>query len=896
MNRWIPLAAVAIALHAAPAAPQAGRGDVDAALEVSGRHALTAVRVAQPPTIDGRLDDPAWAAAPMATDFVQRMPDVGSPASERTEVRVLYDDQNIYVGVRLNDSRPDSIVAPLARRGQSPYSDWFSVGLDTYHDRQTAFVFAVNPRGVKRDQRISNDRSVDPDWDGVWDVATRIDANGWTAELRIPLSQLRFQVADAAGGQDDHGAGAEASPWGINFSRTIARRDELSHWSPTPPDAAGTVSRYGELHGLRGLRPPRRLELRPYTVARLTRAPGNPESPFYRANEVFGSAGLDMSYGITSGLTLTATVNPDFGQVEGDPAVVNLTAFESFFQEKRPFFTEGSEVFDTGWPRLFHSRRIGRAPRGSPPAAAVHSQGPEATTILGAAKVTGRVGDGWSVGLLSALTSAERARFVDADGQAGRAPIEPLTHYAVARATRDFQDGGTVVGAIVTATHRRLDHEPLRLALPGTAWSGGVDGRLRFGGGDYQVSGALQGSYVRGSSAAIDRLQRAPARYFQRPDAHHVEYDPTREALGGYSGSAAIQKLGGGGWRWSSDVSVVSPGFEINDLGFGFESDRIDLSSSIRYENHRPGRVFQNWRLGGGTSRHWTFGGERDDATITLSGGAQLRSRWGANVWYMRHWGGHRATSLRGGPSLLYPGRHMGSFDVQSDRRRPVHFTADNYWEIEDGTGSGTLTFRSSVALRSGNRLTSSLRPALTRRVDRSQYVTARLVGDRTHHIVGRLDQTTASLTARLDYTFTPTLSLEMYAQPFISAGQYSEFRTVRDPRAVDFDQRFHTFTPQEIATEARPDGSRIHRVDLTGDGTADLSFGDPGFNRTSLRSNLLLRWEYRPGSALFVVWSQNRSGFEPDGRLRLGRDAADLLGAPGTNVFLIKFSHWFGL
>jgi hypothetical protein len=896
MNRSILLIAAALALNAPALQSQttaSGRPAAEATATdaTSSRPAVAAVRALEPPTIDGRLDDRAWADAIVASDFVQRAPDAGAPASERTEVRVLYDDHNIYIGARLYDSRPDSIVAPLARRGQNPYSDWFSVGLDTYHDRQSAFVFMVNPRGVKRDLRISSDRVVDADWEGVWDVATRIQPDGWTAEIRIPLSQLRFQV------EDGYPAGAaNGTVWGVNFSRTLARRDEVSHWAPTPPDAAGTVSRYGELHGLEGLRPPRRLELRPYTVARLTRAPGDPASPFHRANDVGGAVGLDMSYGITPALTLTATVNPDFGQVEADPAVVNLTAFESFFQEKRPFFTEGSEIFEAGWPQLFHSRRIGRAPRGPLPPDATHRQAPEATTILGAAKLTGRVADGWSVGLLSALTAGEHARYVDAEGAERRAPVEPLTAYTVARVTRDFSDGGTVLGGIFTATHRRLDHDPLRLLLPGAAYTGGLDARHRFGGGDYQVTGALQGSWVEGSDSAIARLQRAPARYFQRPDAHHVEYDPTRESLGGYSARAGVQKLGGGNWRWSSDLHVLSPGFEINDLGFGFESDRVYQGNSIRYEQHRAGRVLQNWRLGGGTGGWWSFGGEREDVTITLHGNAQLLNRWSGSAWYMRHWGGHQPSSLRGGPALFYPARHMGTFDVGSDRRKPLHFTAGNYWEIEDATGSHTLTLRSTLSLRTGTRLTTSLRPAVTRTAETAQYVTRRVVDERGYHLLGRLDQTTVSLTGRLDFTLTPTLSLELYAQPFISAGQYTDFRTVRDPRNPDFDQRFHTFSPQEISTEARPDGSRIHRVDLTGDGTPDFSFVDPSFNRRHLRSNSVLRWEYRPGSSLFLVWSQNRSGFDPDGSLRFIRDAGELFGSPGTNVLLIKVSHWFGL
>jgi hypothetical protein len=846
---------VAASACAAPAPAQTSPPD--------SARVLPAARTAEPPTLDGRLDDPAWAGAPVASGFTQARPDPGAPATERTEVRVLYDDGALYVAARLYDARPDSVVGRLARRDQDVYSDWFAVGVDSHHGRRTAFVFAVNPRGVKRDVRIHDDGGEDAGWDAVWEAATRTDSLGWTAELRIPLSQLRFRP------------GAGERSWGINFERRIARRDERAHWAPLPPDAAGVVSRYGTLAGLRDLRPPRHLEVQPYSVARLVRAPGAADDPFHRALEASRSAGADLRYGISSSFTLTATLNPDFGQVEADPSEVNLTAFESYFEEKRPFFTEGAEIFDAGWPQLFYSRRIGRAPQGRLPRGAVFSDAPEASTILGAVKLTGRTAGGWSVGLLDAVTAPEYARYVDGEGEAGRARVEPLTHYAVARAARDFRRGGSTLGAILTATHRRLGQGGEGDLLRAAAYAGGVDGRHRFGGGNHELSGALLGSFLRGSEAAIARVQRAPGHAFQRPDAHHLEYDSTRTSLGGTSARLGVGRIGGGPWRWQLYGQAHSPGFELNDLGFHPGSDELRQFVSVGYEQHHPGRLFRRWTLEAAQMSDWTFGGERQDAAAQLYASFQLRSHWGGAAWYMRHAGGLSTSVLRGGPAVVWPGRHMGSLSVHSDPRRPLSVRLRGHWEAEDATGGRERSLSASATLRAGERTTLSLRPAASRGTNPWQYVGTQAdagADGAPRYRVGRLEQTTASLTARLDHAFTPTLSLQLYAQPFLSAGDYSAFRELADPRARAFEARFRLLDADEVPPSS------------------------PDFNVRELRGNAVLRWEYRPGSTLFVVWSQGRRHFVPDGRFDAREGMGDLFRTPGTDVLLVKLSYWLGL
>jgi hypothetical protein len=882
-----------LAVALAPAALRAQSAVRPAAAE--GAAAVTAVRTAVAPAIDGRLDDAAWAAARPVSGFVQRRPDPGAQATQATEVRVLYDDQAIYVGARLLDTHPDSVVAQLARRDQEVYSDWFHVAIDSYDDRRTAFAFSVNPRGVKRDRLLFDDTREDAGWDAVWEVATRMDSLGWTAEFRIPLSQLRF-AADARAG-----AGGAEMTWGINFSRQIARRDEESFWSPIPPEAAGIVSRFGRLEGLRDLRPPRRLELQPYTVARLTRAPapvaaGQDGDPFHRPNDLFGSFGADLKYGLTPNLTLTATLNPDFGQVEADPSEVNLTAFETQFEEKRPFFAEGADIFQVAGPQLFYSRRIGRSPQGRVPAGASFSRAPESTTILGAFKLTGKTAAGWSVGLMNALTAAEEGRYLDQARVEHRSPVEPLTHYAVARVARDFQRGRSAVGGILTATNRDLDGAGELDFLRSAAYAGGLDGRHRFGGGDYQLSGSAHGSLVRGSPAAIALVQRAPGRWFHRPDADHLAFDPDRTGLAGYSARASLERIGGGSWRWGVGGHAHSPAFEVNDLGFHTAPDQTRLFARAGYERFRPGPRFRRWSAGLSGYSEQTFGGEPTDRAAQLDLSAQLHNQWGGSAWVMRHVAALAPDALRGGPALVRPARYMGSLNLYSDQRRPLGLRLSNFWVTEDGTEGYTLNTNVTAALRASNRLSLSLRPALNRHVNAWQYVGWRLVDGEPLYLLARLDQTTGSLTTRLDYTFTPELSLQLYAQPFVSAGGYADFRTVRDARAARFHDRFRTFGPAELLAEERPDGGRSFLLDLDADGRPEASFADPSFNFRQMRSNAVLRWEYRPGSTFFVVWSQGRTGRDPAGDLAWGRDVRQLLAAPGTNVLLLKLSYWLGL
>lgn len=890
------LLALLVAAPAAAQAPTATEGSSPASSTATGARSLRAAPATGPIRLDGRMDEAAWAAAEAATEFTESYPNAGGPARQRTEARVLFADGALLVGVRMFDAHPDSIAAQLARRDATGiFSDWVHVIIDSYHDRRTAFRFSVNPRGVKRDVFHFNDGNEDGGWDAVWEVGTAIDSLGWTAEYRIPLSQLRFATAEPAGGR----------VWGLQVMRDIARNESRDSWSAWTRDDNGFVSRFGTLTGLSGLGNPRRLELRPYTVAKLSRAPDADagRNPFYRASDPGMGFGGDVQYGITSNLTLTATFNPDFGQVEADPSQVNLTANEAFFSEQRPFFLEGMDLFrfglglgNGGGEQLFYSRRIGRLPqrRLSVPAGGFRDAA-ENTTILGAVKLTGRTPGGWALGMLSAVTAEEELAYrLPDDPQTQRAPVEPLTNYTVGRVRRDLRGGDSQVGAIVTATHRRID-DPALAFLPDAAYAGGFDARHRFAGGRWEANAWLLGSLVRGDTLAIQRRQLSPLRHFQRPDAEHVEYDPTRTSLSGMAAKAGISKVSGS-WRAGSDLTVRSPGFEVTDAGFQNEADMVLLGGYTGYQQNQAGRLFRSWSLftNGFGGSNWA--GDRQFTGFNVNGNFQLKNLWNGWAGIERSLDNVSSAPLRGGPLMRRPGAVNAWAGLNTDRRKKVQFSVDGSGWMEDDTDGHSYNVGTSVTWRPSARMDLSLRPSLYRSHGAWQYVATRTdaaTGER-RYVFSELDQNTASLTARLNYTFTPELTLQLYAQPFVAAGEYRGFQEVADPRARDFGERL-----RPLGDEVRPcDGE--YGVRPTADGCGDgagfaYTFGRPDFNVREFRTNAVLRWEYRPGSALFVVWQQNRSGFDPDGRFRLGRNAETLFREPATNVFQVKATYWIG-
>ncbi len=843
--------------------------------------------------IDGILDEAVWKLAEAATGFTQTAPNPGEPATEKTEVWVLYDDNAIYIGARMYDSAPDSIAATLFRKDGMGYSDWISVGFDSYNDKRTAFIFDVSPRGVRRDLMIFNDNQFDLSWDAVWEASANIDEEGWTAEMRIPLSQLRYN-----GDETD-----DERSWGINFLREIARKGENAFWSPIPPESSGFVSRSGRLEGISNLPESRRLEFLPYISGQLDRAPGNTENPFYSRNDFGSNIGADIKYGIGSNLTLTATINPDFGQVEVDPAVVNLTAFETFFPERRPFFLEGSEIFNFGYssnislgdePRILHTRRIGRAPRGRAPGSALFTNFPSQTPIAGAVNLSGKTSGGWSVGILNALTLEQDAQYT-ADGEAIESiPVEPLSNYTVARVQRDFRGGQTVTGIMFNSLYRDINTPGLLQSLTDQAYSGGLDFEQSWSDRKYRINGFITGSYITGDPMVIERIQRSSARYYQRPDADHLELDPASTNMAGTHTdlmfTSETRK-----WMTQFRGYQISSGYEVNDMGFQSAADRRFLSGLVVRQQQSPVGIFRNFNIGLGLLGIWNTTGDPLHKSIGTSSSFNFKNFWTLNYFMLGSFRVQNDRLTRGGPLAGSPAEMILELNVNSDNRKDLRISpgfSHSRTELDEYSTSISLGIR----YRPHQAATITVRPSLSNNFNATQYV--RTVADPqksetygSRYIFADLNQTTLSASIRVDWTFTPDLSLQVFAQPFVSAGEFSRFKELSRPKSI----RYNVYG-EDLGAVAYDEENEEFQIDPTGDGSGEFTIANPDFNIRSLRGNAVLRWEFRPGSTLFLVWQQNRESRERTGVFSAGNDFSELFQNPASHTFLVKFSYWFGV
>jgi hypothetical protein len=862
----------------------------------------TAVRTTEAVAVDGRVTESAWTSAPVITEFTQTDPNEGAPVSQRTEVRVLYDDGAIYIGAILHDDGP--IRSRLARRDGLGESDVFSVTLDSYHDHQTAYRFAINPAGVRRDEIMSTGGS-DASWDPVWDVATARIPEGWSVEMRIPFSQLRFSQA-------------ARQTWGIQLEREIHRNQESAQFAFTPKLERGGVQRFGHLSGIEEIRPGRGFELLPYVATRAEYVPVVPPppgvdigNPYRSGSDYFADAGLDLKYRLSSNVTLDATVNPDFGQVEVDPAVINLTAFETRFEERRPFFVEGAEIFrfgqggptgSTGRPaEVVYSRRIGRAPQGSVPGAAVFSDAPTATTILGAAKFTGKLGSGWSLGLLEAVTAKEEARFMAEDAVGQEVEVEPLTNYLIARARRDANEGRTRIGAVFTALHRDLSSPALESRLHSSAYVAGVDLIQEWDNGNWRISSSFSPSLVLGDEAALIRTQQTSSRYMNRPDAEHLDVDPEATSLTGYYAMAELNKVAGA-WTGRLGLGATSPGYEVNDVGFQSYADRLILDTHLQYSQTRPGQYLRSWNIGGGPDNIWNYGREHVLSNFNVNLRHNWMNYWGSGMRF-EYWPEVYDDRLtRGGPLARAPRGFLVNANVSTDSRKAHTLNAQVSYTAEEG-GTYSRSGNMSITLRPRVNWEIRVGPSISRRYSEAQYVSS--VGDERasdtfgrRYIFAGIDQTTLSIDTRVNVTFTPTLSFQLYAQPLLSSGDYGALKELRAPRTFDF-----TVYGEDAGTITRQ-ADRSYRIDPVGNDPANaFVIRDQDFNVRSVLGNAVLRWEWRAGSTLYLVWQQSRdgriTGMDPDavenrvGRVDFGRDARDLLDMEPDNIFALKINFW---
>ena len=825
-----------------------------------------------PPQIDGYLNEDVWKQVPIATDFIQLLPDEGEPASERSEVRVLYGEEALYIGFRAFDTDPKAIEAQLTRRDQKSFSDWVHVSIDSYNDKRTAFQFGVNPKGVKQDTYRYDDTRQDPDWDAVWDVATSVDEHGWIAEFRIPYTQLRFAHADKM-------------TWGIQFTRNIARKKELAYWAPLSSQESGAVSKYGTLQGLEDVASRWRLEVAPYSLGRLQRAMGNPDNPFFKENDPFATLGMDLKYGLTGNFTLDVTANPDFGQVEADPAQVNLTEFETFFPERRPFFVEGSNIFRFNIgdrDELFHSRRIGRKPRRRPDSQGGYYDIPEVTTIQVAEKLSGKTASGWTVGLLHASTARETADIVTRRGDALDEVVEPATQYSLARLQKDFRDGNSAVGVIATGVFRPED-EAEALDTHTSAITGGFDFRHRFWNDNFRFSGYALASHVTGTEDAIAQTQRAPGRYMHRPDADHLTYDPTRTSLGGLSASANFSKIGGSFWRYYAGFRTRTPEFETNDIGFMSRSDFLVSWAGIGYNHSLPTQHLRQWDMRWHNWRWQTYGREPGSFGTRLTVNVEFLNYWLVSTSASYILGSLSTSMLRGGPTFQTEDSINSTLDISSDGRKKVQLELKSNTRFQPESNSWSINVSPMLSWRPASRIQASIGTSYSISESDKQWVT-RIRKSIDHYIFSRIARQTVGLTGRFDFAFTPNLSLQIYAQPFVSSGRYSKFKQVDDPKGERYSDRFNPLKTEIVGA--------TYEVDVDTDGTPEL-IRNPDFNFKQFRSNVVLRWEYRLGSTLFVVWSQGRQHFDPIGEFNLGSDIGTLFDAPAENVFMIKLNYW---
>ncbi|NUO62896.1 MAG: carbohydrate binding family 9 domain-containing protein [Gemmatimonadaceae bacterium] len=880
-------------------------------------------------TIDGKLDDAAWSRATPITDFRQSQPNDGAKPSLRTEVRILFDDEALYIGARMVDPQGAAAVrAPLARRDQlldangnngsfnSLTTDKLIVELDPYHNHIDDVWFEVNPAGVRGDQFNG-----DPAWDPIWEAASQIDAQGWTAEMRIPYSQLRFSRDTA-------------QTWGMQIWRYADRINEQDMWSYRARNESGGPAFWGHLQGITIANRPRQLEVLPYVVSRGQFRYAAPSDPYHTKSDMGLNAGADIKYLLTSNLTLDATINPDFGQVEVDPASLNLSAFETYYDEKRPFFVAGQNAFSFGGMScffcdnvsglgVFYTRRIGRPPQLND---YVRGQAgndgfadtPDNATILGAAKITGRTNSGFTVGLLDAVTNRETAHYVTtAGGPELSQQVEPLTNYFVGRVKKEFRQGATTVGTIVTSTTRSLDDSVSTNLLRRQATAVGLDWSHAWNHRTYRWRGNAVVSDVRGSTESIDLTQRSSAHYFQRPDRRvtsdglfDVAYDPNATSLQGYGFYTRLAKENGD-WLWETAQNWRSPGFETNDLSFLDRADYKWMNANVGRQWVKPRRWYRNIFTTVGFQQEFNYDGLRSNEDAHAYYGMEFPNYWNLRTFYIRYFANDDASLTRGGPAVKRTGYDFGHFQVSTDARRRAVFdvTLQGTRGIDAPTRS--FTFSPGMALKPAANIFVELSPAYDDSESDAQYVTTAADPSATlfngnRYVFGFIRTKTVVLETRVNWTFRPDITLQLYAQPFVATGDYSSFREFAAPRTARklvYGQDIGTICEKRDATGAvtgygvNPGlaGIDCSKWDPSRAGAFPIQFDNPDFTYRSLRGTAVLRWEYRPGSTMFFVWTQQRSGVDPFGDFQFHRDYSGLFHDRPDNVFLVKATYWIG-
>ncbi|APQ17810.1 DUF5916 domain-containing protein [Maribacter hydrothermalis] len=833
--------------------------------------------------IDGLLLDKAWENVVWDGNFTVFEPDNGSKPSQSTKFKITYDSKFLYIAIRCFDSVPLKIEKRLSRR-DSFAGDWIEVNIDSYNDKRTGFSFNVSAAGVKGDEFISqNGDSWDSSWNPIWYTASNIDNEGWSAEMKIPLSQLKF-------------GSANEQIWGLQVHRRYFRGEERSIWQPISLEAPGWVSEFGILNGLKNIEPQKQLEIQPFLVNQYDKYPAQDGNPFRDGKDYKLNAGLDAKIGLTNDLTLDLTVNPDFGQVDADPGAIALDGFQIFFEERRPFFIENKNIFDyefaDGNDNVFYSRRIGRSPQGFTTATINEfEEFPTNSTILGAAKFSGKTKNGWSLGLLESVTGKMFADVEDVSGNRRSELVEPLTNYIVGRVQKDFNERNSFIGGIFTATNRNIP-DNLDFLRSG-AYTGGLDFKHNWKNRNYYVEGNVVGSHVTGSEEAIAHTQTSITHLFQRVDADHVSVDSDRTSLTGTGGKLEIGKAGGGNWRYDGGFIWRSPELELNDIGFLRQADEIKQTASISRLFIKPTNFYRRANLGFSQYTTFDFEGNYNRIQYEVEGFINYKNNWWTEVGAAHKPRIFSNTVLRGGPRWRWSEENFGFLFFGSDNRKKLSFTLGyvNSQAAEKNFSLERYVLR--LNYQPFDAFNLSISSEYEENPNKTQYVTEKDVNGVPRYITGNIDQKTFSTSIRFNYSLNPNLSIQYYGEPFISRGIYSDFNFVNNPIAENLSERVTLFSANQITSSSTSDS---YLIDENIDGITDYEIVNPDFSFVQFRSNLVLRWEYIPGSEVFLVWSQGVVGSaNPYETLGSNLDS-QILGQKKDNTFLIKATYRFVL
>ena len=817
------------------------------------------------PVIDGVLNDDCWQTGEWSGDFTQWIPKEGAKPTQDTKLKILYDDKNLYVALRGFDTEPSRISRKAGRRDELT-GDVMGITFDSYHDHRTGFEFSVTAAGQKVDLLLTNPMNADFNWNAVWYVKTGLEDSAWVAEYEIPLSQLRYS-------RD------EEQVWGMHVWRWLDRLSEESDWEVQSLTGPGMLYSFGELRGIKGLPKSRRIEIMPYAVGKLKtfeKVPGNPFAD--QGRDFLGNVGLDAKIGLSSNLTADLTVNPDFGQVESDPSVMNLTAFETFYEEKRPFFLEGKNIFnfDMGGDDLFYSRRIGQAPgyrfaNINNPDQFV--QYPDNTSILSAVKISGKSSKGLAVGMLHSMTAGEKAQLWSG-GHTTDKRVVPLTSYTVGRLQQDFKEGNTVLGAMVTSTIRFIEDAYLE-DMNRNAFTGGIDFLHQWRDKEFFLDANLIGSSINGSRDALFKAVTSSARYYQRPDIGHEGLNSDWQShLNGHGGSIKIGKGSKGHLRYSTQIDWKSPGLELNDVGFMQMADIVHQETEVSYFVTKPVSIFRTYNLGVHQNNQWDYQMNYENSSVYAFASMEFLNRWAISPSGSYQSETRDTRLLRGGPAFLLPALWEGSLNMHSDFSKKIYFSlSGNLTVAEEDHYRGT-SYQASATVIPFNVLKLSLSLNYSENQDNLQYVGVMDINMQDHYMLAHLNQKTLGATFRVDYNITPEVSLQYYGSPFSSTGKYSAFKTVTDQGAENYTDRFQ----------------------LLNNYYTDYPSRNPDFTFTQFRSNLVFRWEYRPGSQLFLVWANERTGWKNENTPHVEDAISGLKDVFPDNIFLIKLNYWFSL